>query len=99
MGRSLLSIKLAFAFGICIAVLAGAAGQVRTAASERAERPSTQPSQSEATALEAEMVQPAAEVVCLWRACPVVLSHPLPATRTPSDARRPSSGRPVALSI
>jgi hypothetical protein len=98
MGRSLLSIKLAFAFGICVAVLAGAAGQVRTGAGELAERPATQPAGTEATALEAEIVQPAAEVICLWRACPAVLSHPLPTTRTSSEVR-PSSRRRVALSI
>jgi hypothetical protein len=98
MGRSLLSIKLAFAFGFCIAVLAGAAGQVRSAASELTERPSTQPSRSEATALGAEMVQPAAEVICLWRACPAVLSHPLPAKRAPSEIR-PTARRRVAFGI
>jgi hypothetical protein len=98
MGRSLLPIKLAFAFGICIAVLLGAAGQVRSGASELAERPSTQPSRSEATALEAEIVQPAVEVICLWRACPVLLSHPMPTMRTSSEVR-PSSRRRVVLSI
>jgi hypothetical protein len=96
MGRSILSVKLAFAFGISIAVLAGAAGQIRTASGGLAEHPSTQPLRYEATALEAEIVQPAVEVICLWRACPALMLRPLPATRTSSEVR-PASCRRVAL--
>jgi hypothetical protein len=91
MARSLLSINLALAVGVCTVMLVGAAGHVRTAAN-------TDPvlEQSEATALEAEMVQPAAEVICLWRACPALLTHPLPAFRTSSEPR-PASRRRVAF--
>jgi hypothetical protein len=98
MARSLLWIKLALAFGVCTVLLVGAAGQVRTAASmgRVLEQPTTTPPRSEATALEAETVQPAAEVICLWRACPAVMMHPRPALRTSPEAA-PVSRRRVAF--
>ncbi|HSJ23543.1 MAG TPA: hypothetical protein VK929_02590 [Longimicrobiales bacterium] len=72
MGRSYLSVKLAFAFGLCIGVLVLVADRAmaggRGVSPPAAERPVLVPA--------ASAVPPAPELTtepCLWRGCPMLL--------------------------
>jgi hypothetical protein len=58
MGRSFLSVKLAAAFGLCVAIAVLAVERVQAADTEPCER---------ATTVVEIRPEP---VVCLWRACP-----------------------------
>jgi hypothetical protein len=89
MGRSFLSVKLAIAFGVFIAVLVTVHGHVTASVVERAAVQEAlhvvEPRGMEVDAVAEE------PVACLWRGCPAVL-HPLlrepPAT---GDRRAPRS--------
>jgi hypothetical protein len=75
MGRSFLSVKLAFVFGVCVAVLvlvhdrARAGGDVPDAAVEAV-------SEAAATVVVDEADAADTAAVCLWRGCPATSSHP-----------------------
>lgn len=92
MGRSFLSVKLAVAFGLCVAVLVTGVERVRaagadcdrTTAETEATAPATPGKRASAVPIPsrpAAAARPAEQVVCLWRACPGDLAPIRPVQR------------------
>jgi hypothetical protein len=91
MGRSLLSVKLALAFGVCVAVVVLVAERVMASPVERAPAAAEQPVQ---VPMEAAVEQKTGAEVCLWRGCPITLPHRY--LRTTADAPRRGDRRTQA---
>jgi hypothetical protein len=83
MGRSFLSVKLAFAFGVCVGVLVLVTDSVLAGGPERAPAVAEQPALVPAQDAAAESQVAAEPDLCLWRGCPAVLAHPLVRTAAP----------------
>jgi hypothetical protein len=91
MGRSFLSVKLAFGFGVLVAVLVlvherVTAGPLLVEAVRTAENPVALPMVVDAGGVQFEADSTdgrAATSVCLWRGCPAALVHPLLHAATP----------------
>jgi hypothetical protein len=80
MGRTFLSVKLAFAFGLCVSVLVLAAEQVRAGYGSEAMQIVVSPvATDEAGAVDtaAAAAMKKAPEACLWRGCPAGLEHPM----------------------
>jgi hypothetical protein len=83
MGRSFLSVKLAFGFGIFVAVLVLVAGQVTVDAVSPAPAAAEQPVQFRGL----HAADGGDEVeVCLWRGCPSMV-HPRIAPRSVAETK------------
>jgi hypothetical protein len=75
MGRSYLSIKLALAFGLCIAALVTFAGRSAVHLPVRDEVTRAE-SVAAPRQVQAQAMPAPEDVVCLWRACPLMPPQP-----------------------